>query len=66
MEEQVAFDALVWLLYASGSAIDLTVNFMGGEPLIRFKLIERIVPFGKRRAWQMGKTMVELVGRAFS
>ena len=57
MEEQVAFDTLVWLLYASGSATDLTVNFMGGEPLMRFKLIERIVPFGKRRAWQMGKKM---------
>ena len=57
MEEQVAFDALVWLLYASGPATDLTVNFMGGEPLMRFKLIQRIVPFGKRRAWQMGKTM---------
>ena len=57
MEDQVAFDALVWLLYASGPAKELTVNFMGGEPLIRFNLIKRIVPFGKRRAWQMGKTM---------
>jgi uncharacterized protein len=57
MEEQVAFDALVWLLYASGPARDLTVNFMGGEPLMRFPLIKRIVPFGKRRAWQMNKTM---------
>jgi uncharacterized protein len=57
MEEQVAFDALVWLLHASGSAKEVHVNFMGGEPLIRFKLIQRIVPFGKRRAWQMGKTM---------
>jgi len=55
MEEQVAFDALVWLLYASGPFTDLRVNFMGGEPLIRFNQIKRIVPFGKRRAWQMGK-----------
>ena len=57
MEDQVAFDALVWLLYASGPAKDVHVNFMGGEPLIRFKLIQRMVPFGKRRAWQMGKAM---------
>jgi uncharacterized protein len=57
MEEQVAFDTLVWLLYASGPANEVHVNFMGGEPLIRFKLIQKIVPFGKRRARQIGKTM---------
>lgn len=57
MEDHVAFDALVWLLYASGPAEELTVNLIGGEPLLRFPLIQRIVPFGKRRAWQMGKTM---------
>jgi uncharacterized protein len=57
MEDQVAFDALVWLLYASGPIENVNVNFMGGEPLIRFKLIQRIVPFAKRRAWQMGKTI---------
>jgi uncharacterized protein len=57
MEEQVAFDALIWLLYASGPVREVKVNFMGGEPLIRFKLIQRIVPFAKRRAWQMGKSI---------
>jgi uncharacterized protein len=57
MEEQVAFDALLWLLHASGPVRDVGVNFMGGEPLIRFKLIQKIVPFGKRRAAQMGKNM---------
>jgi len=57
MEDQVAFDALLWLLHASGPVNEVFVNFMGGEPLIRFKLIQRIVPFGVRRAWQMGKKM---------
>lgn len=57
MEEEVAFDALIWLLYASGPVKELHVNFMGGEPLMRFPLIRRLVPFGKRRAWQMGKAM---------
>jgi len=55
MEEQVAFDAITWFLYASGPVADLRVNFMGGEPMIRFPLIKRLVPFAKRRAWQMGK-----------
>ena len=57
MEDQVAFDTIVWLLYASGPNKEVHVNFMGGEPLVRFKLIKRIVPFGKRRAWQMGKSI---------
>lgn len=57
MEEQVAFDTLIWLLHASGPSRTVHVNFMGGEPLMRFRLIQRIVPFGKRRAMQMGKMM---------
>jgi len=57
MEEQVAFDTMIWLLYASGPRKEVHVNFMGGEPLIRFRLIKRLVPFAKRRAWQMGKSI---------
>ena len=57
MEDSVAFDAIVWFLYASGPVKDLSVNFLGGEPLIRFPLIQRIVPFARRRAWQMGKNI---------
>jgi uncharacterized protein len=57
MEDCVAFDAMVWLIHASGPVKDLRVNFMGGEPLIRFKLIQRLVPFAKRRAAQHGKTI---------
>lgn len=57
MEEQVAFDTLVWLIHASGPVKNLSVAFMGGEPLIRFKLIKKIVPFAKRRASQYGKSI---------
>lgn len=57
MEEQVAYDALTWLIHASGDAKEVHVTFMGGEPLLRFKLIKQLVPFGKRRAAQHGKTM---------
>jgi uncharacterized protein len=55
MEEQVAFDSMVWFLHASGAEKDLNVAFMGGEPLLRFKLIKKLVPFAKRRAAQHGK-----------
>ncbi|MEI8382655.1 MAG: radical SAM protein [Planctomycetota bacterium] len=57
MEESVAFDTMVWLLHASGPVRDIRVNFMGGEPLIRFRLIKKLVPFAKRRAAQMGKSI---------
>jgi len=55
MSKQVAFDAIVWLLYASGRAKKLRVNLMGGEPLLRFDLIRHVVPFAKRRAACHGK-----------
>jgi uncharacterized protein len=57
MPKRIAFDAVVWLLYASGAARELFVNFMGGEPLLQFDLIKELVPFGKRRAWQHGKSI---------
>jgi uncharacterized protein len=57
MEERTALDTMIWLLYASGPVQQVGVNFMGGEPLLRFRLIKRLVPFGKRRAWQMGKSI---------
>ncbi len=50
MSDQTAFDAVVWLIHASVGARQLTITFMGGEPLLRFDLIKRLVPFAKRRA----------------
>jgi uncharacterized protein len=55
MEEQVAYDAMVWFIHASGDSDKLSVALMGGEPLLRFKLIKKMVPFAKRRAAQHGK-----------
>jgi uncharacterized protein len=55
MEEQVAFDTIVWLFHASGPQRSVRVCFMGGEPLLRFKLIQKLVPFAKRRAAAHGK-----------
>ncbi|MGA2256151.1 MAG: SPASM domain-containing protein, partial [Thermoguttaceae bacterium] len=55
MHERIAFDAVVWLLYASGLVKSLYVSLMGGEPLLRMELIKILVPFGTRRARYYGK-----------
>ncbi len=57
MDEATAKQAIDWLLEASGGARDLRVNLMGGEPLVRFDLIQKIVPYGKLRARQRGKSL---------
>jgi len=58
MDEATAKNAIDWLLEASGSFRgELKVNLMGGEPLLRFDLIRKIVPYGKMRARQRGKSL---------
>ncbi len=57
MQEKIAFDAIVWLIHASGPVRQLTIALMGGEPLMRFELIRKLVPFAKRRAGYHGKTI---------
>jgi uncharacterized protein len=55
MSIQTAKDAVCWLIFASVDAKRLIVNFIGGEPLLRFDLIKQLVPFAKRRAYQHNK-----------
>ncbi len=58
MDEATAKNAINWLLEASGDFRgELKVNLMGGEPLLRFDLIRKIVPYGKCRARQLGKNL---------
>ncbi len=58
MDEETAKNAIDWLLEASGEFRgELKVNLMGGEPLLRFDLIQKIVPYGKCRARQQGKSL---------
>jgi uncharacterized protein len=49
MPLRVAQDAIVWLIYASGLERSISVQFMGGEPVLRRELIEKVVPFGLER-----------------
>ncbi len=58
MDEATAKNAINWLLEASGGFTgEVKVNFMGGEPLLRFDLIKQIVPYGKMRARQRGQNL---------
>jgi uncharacterized protein len=58
MDEATAKHAIDWLLEASGDFRgELKVNLMGGEPLLRFDLIRKIVPYGKCRARQQRKSL---------
>ena len=55
MPFRVAQDAVIWLIYASGSSKNLNVFFMGGEPLLRKQIIEKLIPFAKLKAKSHGK-----------
>ncbi len=55
MPLETARQAVIWLIMASGNAKKLTVALIGGEPMLRFKVIKELVPFSKRRARQHGK-----------
>ncbi|MDR1491325.1 MAG: radical SAM protein [Planctomycetaceae bacterium] len=55
MSQRTAFDAIIWFLYATGYLKKINVYFMGGEPLLHFDMIKKLVPFATRRAIQQGK-----------
>jgi len=57
MSLNVALTAIDWILLASMNARDINVNLIGGEPLIAWKTIEKIVPYGKIKAAQHGKSI---------
>ena len=58
MSEATARNAIDWLLDSSGDFNNqVTVSIMGGEPLMQFRLIEKVVPYATRRALQRGKTI---------
>ncbi|MGL6197035.1 MAG: radical SAM protein [Thermoguttaceae bacterium] len=57
MQEQTAYDAIVWFLYASGHYKNISISLMGGEPLLRWPLIMGLVPFAVRRAKEHEKVL---------
>ncbi len=55
MSAKTARDAIVWLIYASEGAPQLSVALIGGEPLANFETMKEVVPFAHRRCAQHGK-----------
>ena len=50
MSEETAFRAVDWLIGQAGDARELTLSFFGGEPLLNFPLIEKVVAYGREKA----------------
>jgi uncharacterized protein len=57
MSDEVAFTAVDFLLQTSRHIKDLTVLLFGGEPMMRFDLIQRIIPYANKKAKEAGKTI---------
>ena len=57
MSDEVAFTAVDFLIQTSRHIKDLTVLLFGGEPMMRFDLIQRIIPYANKKAKEAGKTI---------
>ncbi|MDR2439524.1 MAG: SPASM domain-containing protein, partial [Planctomycetaceae bacterium] len=57
MSDEVAFAAVDFLIQTSRNIKDLTILLFGGEPMMRFDLIQRIVPYTNKKAADAGKTI---------
>jgi len=47
--------AINWLIQQSQNKTDLRIAFFGGEPLMEFKLIKKLVPYAEQKATYYGK-----------
>ena len=52
---EVGVKALDWLIAHSGNRHNLEVDFFGGEPLMNFDVVKRLVEYGRKREQETGK-----------
>jgi uncharacterized protein len=57
MSDEVAFAAIDFLIQTSRHIKELTILLFGGEPMMRFDLIQRILPYANKKAAEAGKTI---------
>jgi uncharacterized protein len=50
MSEEIAFKAIDWLVKKSGESKKILVTFFGGEPLLNFPLIKKVVIYANEMA----------------
>ena len=55
MDEKVGFAAIDFLIENSGERTLLEMDFFGGEPLMNFEVIKKVVAYGRQREAQCGK-----------
>ncbi|HLP48746.1 MAG TPA: radical SAM protein, partial [Candidatus Kapabacteria bacterium] len=58
MSEEVAMAAVDLLFQESKNIKDLRIGFYGGEPMLQFDLIKRIIPYAKGKAEKLQKTIL--------
>ncbi|MDR0610886.1 MAG: radical SAM protein [Planctomycetaceae bacterium] len=57
MSDEVAFAAVDFLIQTSRNIKELTILLFGGELMMRFDLIQRIIPYANKKAAEAGKTI---------
>jgi len=55
MNADTAFKAVDWLMENSGDIESVHIGFFGGEPLMNFPLIEKVVRYARKEAEERGK-----------
>lgn len=55
MSQETALKAVDWLMANAGSEAKVQVSFFGGEPLLNFPLMKKVVPYARARAAEKGK-----------
>lgn len=55
MPEEIAFQSVDFLIKESKSAKDISIGFFGGEPLLNYPLIKKVVKYSRFKASSAGK-----------
>ncbi|MDR4509638.1 MAG: radical SAM protein [Candidatus Brocadiaceae bacterium] len=55
MDKKTAFRSVDWLIERSGETKKLAINFFGGEPLLNFPLMRKVVEYAEKRSGKLGK-----------
>lgn len=57
MSEEVALSAVDWLISNSGDEKTVNIVFFGGEPLMNFNLIKKVVKYSKKKCKKENKSI---------
>ena len=49
MSEETAFRAVDWLIGQAGDGKEIWISFFGGEPLLNFALMEKVVAYAREK-----------------